>query len=111
MLSHIETLKPFSSLEMDIYMSLFHEYMLIGGMPEVVRRFVESGNYSGTLDIQRQLLADYEEGITKYAQGLDKGRIKNIYQHISVFLGQENKKFQVSKVANLCLRLALWWWS
>ena len=99
MLSHIVELKPFSSLEMDIYMNLFREYMLIGGMPEVVSRFIENGNYSGTLDIQRQLLADYEEDITKYAQGLDKGRIKNIYQHISVFLGQENKKFQVSKVA------------
>ena len=48
-------------------MNLFREYMLIGGMPEVVRRFAESGNYSGTLDIQRQLLADYEEDITKYA--------------------------------------------
>ena len=36
---------------------------------------------------------------TKYAQGLDKGKIKNIYRHISVFLGQENKKFQITKVA------------
>lgn len=100
MLSHAVSLKPFSSLEMDIYMGLFREYMIIGGMPAVVRRFVGNGNYYGTLDMQRQLLADYEEDITKYAQGLDKGRIKNIYDHISVFLGQENKKFQVSKVAH-----------
>lgn len=100
MLDHVKEVKPFSSLEMDIYMGIFREYMTIGGMPAVVSRFVETGNYSGTLDIQRQLLTDYEEDITKYAQGLDKGRIKAIYNHISVFLGQENKKFQVSKVAH-----------
>lgn len=100
MMDHMKEVKPFSSLEMDVYMGLFREYMTIGGMPAVVKRFVETGNYSGTLDIQRQLLADYEEDITKYALGLDKGRIKDIYNHISVFLGQENKKFQVTKVAH-----------
>ena len=92
--------EPLSSLEMDILGSLFREYMTIGGMPAVVNRFVSSGNFSGTLAMQRQLLLDYEEDITKYAQGLDKGKIKNIYSHISVFLGQDNKKFQISKIAH-----------
>ena len=91
---------PLSDIEMDVMGGLFREYMTIGGMPAVVNRFVTSGNYSGTLSMQRQLLLDYEEDITKYAVGLDKGKIKNIYDHISVFLGQENKKFQISKVAH-----------
>ena len=93
-------LKPLSSLEMDTLGGIFREYMTIGGMPAVVNRFVTSGNYSGTLAMQRQLLLDYEEDITKYAQGLDKGKIKNVYDHISVFLGQDNKKFQISKIAH-----------
>lgn len=92
--------KPLSSLEMDTLDGLFREYMTIGGMPAVVNRFVTTGNYSGTLAMQRQLLLDYEEDITKYAQGLDKGKIKNVYDHISVFLGQDNKKFQISKIAH-----------
>ena len=50
--------------------------------------------------MQQQLLYDYEEDITKYAQGLDKGKIKNIYNHIPVFLGRDNKKFQITKVAH-----------
>ena len=33
-------------------------------------------------------------------KGLDKGKIKNVYNHISVFLGQDNKKFQISKIAH-----------
>lgn len=91
---------PLSNLEMDTLGTLFREYMTIGGMPAVVNRFVSNGNYSGTLSMQRQLLLDYEEDITKYASGLDKGKIKNVYDHISVFLGQDNKKFQISKIAH-----------
>ena len=91
---------PLSQLEIDTLEGLFREYMTIGGMPAVVNRFVTTGNFSGTLAIQRQLLLDYEEDITKYAQGLDKGKIKSIYNHISVFLGQDNKKFQISKIAH-----------
>lgn len=94
------TTTPLSNLEMDAMGNLFREYMTIGGMPAVVNQFVTNDNFSGTLKMQRQLLLDYEEDITKYAQGLDKGKIKNVYDHISVFLGQDNKKFQISKIAH-----------
>ena len=93
------TVTPLSNIEMDVLGGLFREYMTIGGMPAVVNMFVNNDNFSGTLKMQRQLLLDYEEDITKYAQGLDKGKIKNVYDHISVFLGQDNKKFLISKIA------------
>lgn len=96
---HMSSLIPFASGELKLYMNLFREYMVVGGMPAVVRRFVENGNYSGILQMQRQLLADYEEDITKYAEGLDKGKIKQVYNHIPVFLGKENKKFQITKIS------------
>ena len=98
---HLATLTPFSMLEMDVMNELFLEYAVVGGMPAVVNRFIESGNYSGILDMQRQLLFDYEEDITKYAHGIDKARIKNVYRHIPFFLAKENKKFQITKVAAL----------
>lgn len=69
-------------------------------MPAVVWRFIQQNNFSGTLQLQQQLLLDYEEDITKYAGGLDKGKILNVYRKIPVFLGKENKKFQISKVAH-----------
>lgn len=94
------TVTPLSNIEMDVLGGLFREYMTIGGMPAVVNIFVNNDNFSGTLKMQRQLLLDYEEDITKYAQGLDKGKIKNVYDHISVFLGQDNKKFLISKIAH-----------
>ena len=100
LLEKMKNVRPLSSVEMNVLSSLFCDYMMLGGMPAVVNSYVTKGNFSGTLKMQRQLLADYEEDITKYAQGLDKGRIKNIYNHIGVFLAQENKKFQISKVSH-----------
>ncbi len=89
---------PLSSTEYDVMLENFREYMVLGGMPAVVFRFVQQKNYSGTLKLQRQLLLDYEEDITKYAAGLDKARILDVFRKIPVFLGKENKKFQISKV-------------
>ncbi|MBO5303156.1 MAG: ATP-binding protein [Lachnospiraceae bacterium] len=95
---HMLTLTPFSQAELDVLFENFREYMILGGMPAIVNRFIINKNYSGTLKLQKQILLDYEEDITKYAGGLDKGKILNIYRKIPVFLGKENKKFQISKV-------------
>ena len=62
---HMDTLTPFSQLEMDTLMGHFKDYMSIGGMPEVVAMFVRNGHFGGTLKLMRQLLKDYEEDITK----------------------------------------------
>lgn len=97
--SHMLDVRPLSELQMDILMSLFRDYVIIGGMPEVVSTYVKNKNFSGTLDIQRQLLKDYEEDITKYVEGLDKAKVKAVYNHISTFLAKENKRFQITKIA------------
>ena len=98
MFQHMLQVKPLSNTMMEVMSECFREYMVLGGMPAVVNLFIKNRNYSGTLKLQKQLLLDYEEDITKYAGGLDKGKILNIYRKIPVFLGKENKKFQISKV-------------
>ncbi|MBQ2759029.1 MAG: ATP-binding protein [Clostridia bacterium] len=92
------TTTPLSDTQYSVMLENFREYMVLGGMPAVVFSFVTQKNYSGTLKLQRQLLLDYEEDITKYAAGLDKGKILDIYRKIPVFLGKDNKKFQISKI-------------
>ena len=92
------TTTPLSKIEYNVMLENFREYMVLGGMPAVVFTFITQKNYSGTLKLQKQLLLDYEEDITKYAYGLDKGKILDIYRKIPVFLGKDNKKFQISKV-------------
>lgn len=99
LLSHMLDVRPLSELQMDTLMSLFRDYVIIGGMPEVVSTYVRNKNFSGTLDIQRQLLKDYEEDITKYVEGLDNAKVKAVYNHISTFLAKENKRFQITKIA------------
>ena len=95
---HMKNCEPLSQLEFDVMLNNFHEYMIIGGMPAIVRTFIENKNYSGILNMQKQIIKDYEEDITKYAHGLVQGKILNVYRKIPVFLGNENKKFQISKV-------------
>lgn len=97
--SHLKTNTPFSDTEFTVWMECFREYMVLGGMPEVVSTFITQNHYSGVLELQKEILTDYREDITKYAQGLDKGKIINIYNNIAVFLAKENKKYQISKVS------------
>lgn len=96
---YLYEVKPIPTSAFDAMSEIFKDYMIVGGMPQVVSAYIINGNFSGIINIQKQLLADYEEDITKYARGLDKGRILNVYRHISISLAKENKKFQITKVA------------
>lgn len=96
---HMRQIQPLSTAQMKALYQVFLEYMVVGGMPAIVSRFISQKNYSHILQMQQQILLDYEEDITKYAQGLDKAKILNVYRMIPVFLGKSNKKFQISKVA------------
>lgn len=98
LLEHMRSCTPLSKVQYDVMLENFKEYMIVGGMPAIVRRFIENKNFSGILEMQEQILLDYKEDITKYAKGLNQTRILNVYNKIPVFLGNENKKFQISKV-------------
>lgn len=100
MLEHMIQLKSFNEVEMSIYSSLFLDFCILGGMPAVVREYIEKGTFEGSIDIQKQLVADYKEDIRKYADGMDQTRITNVFKHIPVQLAKDNKKFQITKVAS-----------
>lgn len=99
-LNHMKSLAPFQNLEMHVLNSLFLDFCILGGMPAVVRDYIEKGTFEGSLETQRQLIADYKEDIRKYAEGLDQTRILNVFHQIPPQLAKENKKFQISKVAS-----------
>ncbi len=100
LLDHMLKCEPLTKTGYDMMNENFKDYMITGGMPAIVSRFIENKTFSGLLSIQKQILLDYKEDITKYATGLDQTRILNVYNKIPVFLGNENKKFQISKVEN-----------
>ena len=98
MTSHMLTQTPFSSTEHNIFSNLFIEYCILGGMPAIVSNYISKGTFEGSLDLQRQLLIDYENDIIKYAEGLDKAKILSVYRSIPAQLAKENKKFQYSLI-------------
>ena len=99
MLEHMRKAMPFTNAEMSKYSSLFMDYILLGGMPAVIKDFVQHKTFERTLKLQKQLLFDYQEDIRKYAEGLDQTKIQAVFNHIAPQLAKENKKFQLSKVA------------
>ena len=49
-------LKPLSKLQMELLFGLFRDYVTLGGMPEVVNRYIQNGNFSGTVTIQQKIM-------------------------------------------------------
>lgn len=97
-LAHMLKLTPFNDTELSVFRSLFLDFCVLGGMPAVVRMYIESGNFSGTLELQKQIRLAYEEDVRKYAEGLDQAKIIKIYRNVPVQLAKENKKFQYNKL-------------
>ena len=98
LLKHMQDGVPFSDTELAVYKKLFLDFCVLGGMLAVVKKYIETGTFSETLEIQRQIQLDYEEDIRKYAEGLDQTKIVSVYRNVPAQLAKENKKFQLSKI-------------
>jgi len=79
-------------------LSLFKEYIVVGGMPRVVNDFVKNHNFANVLKIQRAIIEDYKDDIAKYAFGNDKAKARNCFLSIPKQLAKDYKKFQYSVV-------------
>ena len=97
-LVHMIENKPFNENEMAIFKGLFLDYCVLGGMPDVVKQYIKTGTFSGTLDVQKQIRFDYEEDVRKYVEGLDQAKIISVYRGVPAQLAKENKKFQFNKI-------------
>lgn len=78
--------------------SLFREYIVVGGMPEVVAAFVKSGDFNEAFSIQDKILSDYRNDISKHAKGEEKLKVNACYESIPKQLSKELKRFQYSLV-------------
>lgn len=82
----------------DKYLELFKEFMIVGGMPEVVQTFIDTNNFQEASKIQGKILADYQDDISKHAKGQEKIKVRQCYDSIPKQLAKEYKKFQYSVV-------------
>lgn len=81
-----------------LFMDLLRQYMVVGGMPAVVAKFVETKNYAIVQEEQQKILDSYADDISKHASTPDKVKIKKCFDSIPRQLAKENTKFQYSTV-------------
>lgn len=73
-------------------------YYIVGGMPEAVKEFAESGDYAEVAKIQDEILSDYSDDFSKHAPISEIEKIRMIWDSIPKQLSKENNKFVFSHV-------------
>lgn len=77
--------------------NLLRTYMLVGGMPECVAKWVETHNYLLCQEVQDDILVSYEDDFPKYKKKADVNLLRNILRSAAI---QATKKFVYSKVGD-----------
>ena len=80
------------------YESLLREYLVVGGMPEVVASFAEFKDFTKVQEIQDKILASYADDISQHAKGAEKVKVRQCYDSIPRQLAKENKKFKYCEI-------------
>jgi uncharacterized protein len=94
---HFEALKPLGELHSTI-MTLFRQYLLIGGMPQAVMEFLNTNDYTRVDRIKRDILKLYKNDISKYAKGYEH-KVLSIFDEIPSQLSRHEKKFKLSSLS------------
>ena len=94
----IKERKELGPAYMNVFDRLFRDFMLVGGMPEAVQAFVDSGNYALVGKIQRDLLESCQKDINRYNSGIDRVKTLECFDSIPAQLSGSNKKFMYAKV-------------
>lgn len=75
--------------------ALYYDYLIIGGMPEVVQEYINSNSVVGAIDYQRTIIESYKNDVTKYCENIGvANKILATFDSIPVQLAKDNKKFQ-----------------
>ena len=96
--SCLETETPVPEALHERMKQLLLQYTVIGGMPDAVQTFIDTGLMSDVLKVQRDILRSYEDDMVKYAEKKDKALIRDCFLSIPNHLSKENKKFQYSLI-------------
>lgn len=78
-------------------MELFRVYLVVGGMPAAVNRYIETNNLNEVIDIQNQIANLYKKDITQYDKN-NKLAIAQIFELIAPQLNSQNKRFIIKDI-------------
>lgn len=86
--------QPMPSILHDAAMQMYRQYLIVGGMPECVRQFVETGDYILVRHTQDMILASYLNDMSKYNTLNEIKKTRLAYDNITVQLSKKNTRFQ-----------------
>lgn len=89
-----ETDTPMPSALHDAAMQLYRQYLVVGGMPECVMQFTETGDYILIRHTQDTILASYLNDMSKYNNLNEIKKTRLVYDNITVQLSKKNTRFQ-----------------
>ena len=89
--------KPIPRPVHDKLLSLLRQYWVVGGLPEAIATYAQSGDFSQVARVQHSILATYRDDFNKYSRGSLKGRVQLVFDQLPVVTGQKFKYAQVSK--------------
>ena len=76
-------------------MDFFRQYLIVGGMPQSVKKYVETKSFERTDRIKRDILELYRADVRKYAKGYES-KVLKIFDTIPGQLQKHEKKFRLS---------------
>lgn len=101
-IKHLEncfnTLTPVSSSIHNTMNRLFYSYIVIGGMPEAIKIYVETHDIAKVIHFQKEILKQYRLDIAQYSTKSDKPKITAIYDSLPSQLNDSNRRFYVNSV-------------
>ena len=78
--------------------NMLREYIVVGGMPEVVQTFFDTKHYGEVQRVQDKILASYDDDISNHVKTTEKAKVRACYDSLPRQLARENKKFKYSEV-------------
>ena len=88
-----ENRKEVDAIVHDLMMRLFRLYLVVGGMPAAVTKYLETNNIGEVVKVQEEIISRYREDISKYEKDDRKLRIRQIFDLIPAELNEKNKRF------------------
>lgn len=75
----------------------YREYLVVGGMPEAVQKFVTTNDFQEVVKVQKSIISTYRSDITNYA-GRQAPLVKRVFDAIPSELGKQDKRFILSNI-------------
>lgn len=98
MLKHIDKFEPLNEALHQKAIELLKQYFIVGGMPEVVARYVREKDFNQVRKVQKAIMDAYVLDFAKHADAKDVMKLMAIWESIPSQLAKENKKFIFSAI-------------